>query len=339
MKRVLLVLSLFASALIVPLNCGGEREQVIVDGSSTVFPISREVSSRFQQQTDKPYFAPVSSHGTGGGFKKYVRGESDINDASRPITPSELEKARKNDIGIIELPIAYDGVSVVVNNENDWVDHLTMEELKKIWQPNSSVDTWSDLRSSFPDEPIKLFGPDTESGTFDFFTETVVGEAGKSRKDYSPNSDDNVLVQGVAGNKYALGYFGYAYYAANKDKLNIVSVKAGEDPVEPTKQTIAEGKYPLARPLFIYVRPDAAERDAVQAYVDFYLNNAPEAVQAAGYVPLPDELYKQVHQKFKQRVTGTMYGDDYPADATLPERLKMSLEQAGKDSSGNTGGE
>lgn len=339
MKRVLLVLSLFSCALIIPLNCGGERKQVIVDGSSTVFPISREVSSRFQQQTDKPYFAPVSSHGTGGGFKKYVRGESDINDASRPITPSELEKARKNNIGIIELPIAYDGLSVVVNEENDWLDHLTMQELKALWKPDSSISTWSDLRSSFPDEEIKLFGPDTESGTFDFFTETVVGEEGKSRKDYSPNSDDNVLVQGVAGNKYALGYFGYAYYVENKEKLKVVSVKAGDEPVEPTQQTIAEGTYPFARPLFIYVRPESAEREEVKAYVDFYLDVAPEAVKAAGYVPLPDKLYDLVRKKFEQRVIGTMYGDEYPKDASLPERLKLSLERASGNNGANSGNE
>jgi len=315
-----------ALLIALPFGCGdaSSRKVVNVDGSSTVYPISSEMARMFQKRVNKPYFVNVKYSGTGGGFQKYVRGETDLNDASRPIKPIEQKKAKKNKVGFMELPIAYDGVSVVVNPENDWVDHLTVQELKTLWKPDSKVDSWNDLRSSFPDKPIKLFGPGTDSGTFDYFTGTIVGTEGSSRTDYSANEDDNVLVRGVAQNKYALGYFGYAYYAENSKRLKIVPIKNESEPVKPTMETIANGTYkPLARPLFIYVRPEAADRPEVTSFVNFYLDNAPQAVKKAGYVPLPDDLYDLVKKKFEQRVTGTMFGKD--RDLPLKKRLKKSL--------------
>ncbi len=262
---------------------------VKIDGSSTVYPITEAVAEEFSKEYPDVNVT-VGISGTGGGFEKFVVGETDINDASRPIKDEEIQKAEENGIGYIEFKLAYDGITVVVNPDNDWCEDITVEELKKIWEPGSKVKKWSDVRAEWPDEEIKLFGPDTDSGTFDYFTEEIVGEEGVSRSDYTASADDNVLVQGVAGEKYALGYFGFAYYEENKDKLKAVKV----DGVEPTSDTIKNGEYtPLSRPIFIYVAKPSLEKEQVYEFVKFYLTKASEIVESVGYVPLEEDMYEK----------------------------------------------
>ena len=275
---------------------------VKVDGSSTVFPITEAVAEEFGMlKKHRKVRVTVGVSGTGGGFKKFLAGETDINDASRPIKQSEIDKARKNGIQYIELPVAYDGLSVVVNKKNTWVDYLTVAELHKVWKPGSSVKTWKDIRPNWPDEKIRLYGPGTASGTFDYFTEVINGKSQVSRSDFTKSEDDNVLVKGVAGDKGSLGYFGFAYYAANKDKLKVVAIRQGnKNPVAPTMTTINNGSYaPLSRPIFIYVNLQSAKRPEVREFIRFYLEHAKELVAEVGYVPLPDQDYQKYLDQFE----------------------------------------
>lgn len=238
------------AAAAAPADLGGSIE---VDGSSTVFPISEAVAEEFNK-VHQNVRVNVGVSGTGGGFKRFTVGETDISDASRPIKDSESEAAAANGVEYYELRVGTDGLSVMVSTQNDFVECLTVEELNKIWEPGSPVNNWSQVRSGFPDRPLRLYGPDTDSGTFDFFTEEINGEAQASRSDYTASADDNVLVQGIGGDRNALGYFGYAYYAENADKLKLVAVDNGAGCVTPTPDTILSGEYePLTRPLFIYV--------------------------------------------------------------------------------------
>ncbi len=295
------VTALCASLLI---GCGqsGEKKDahgegslsgtVKIDGSSTVYPISQAVGEEFMA-ANPGVKVTVSESGTGGGFEKWALGETDINNASRPIKDEEKEAAEKNGIEALEVLIGYDGVSVVVNKENDFVDELTFEELKKIWEPNSKVKTWKDVRPEWPNEPIKLYGPGTASGTFDYFTEEIVGEEGKSRTDYTASEDDNTLVQGIAGDKYALGYFGYSYYAENTDKIKVVKLKKDQEAVEPNEDTINDGSYPLSREIYLYVSNKALERPEVKAFIKFYLTEGRKLVAETGYVPLSDSQYEE----------------------------------------------
>ncbi|MBT3734696.1 MAG: PstS family phosphate ABC transporter substrate-binding protein, partial [Gammaproteobacteria bacterium] len=286
-----LVVSAVSIFTLAPASAERLRGTVSIDGSSTVFPISEAVAEEFLAVQPRVRVT-VGVSGTGGGFKKFLAGEIDINDASRPIKMKEVKQASASGIGFIELPIAYDGLSVVVNTKNDWVDHLTITELNKIWQSGSSVKRWSDVRDGWPEKEIKLYGPGTDSGTFDYFTETINGKSGASRPDYTANEDDNALVRGISGDEGSLGYFGYAYYAANKDKLRVVAIDGGKGPVAPTEITINNGTYaPLSRPVFIYVRPDALDRKEVRAFVDFYIESAPMLATEVGYIPLPDSVY------------------------------------------------
>jgi len=255
---------------------------VKIDGSSTVYPITQAMAEEFSYENPRVRVT-VGVSGTGGGFEKFTIGETDISDASRPIKDSEAAIAAENGIEFTKFVVAYDGITVVVNPENDWASNLTVDELRKIWEPNSTVKTWSDVRPEWPDEEIALYGPGSDSGTFDYFTEAIVGESGHSRADYTASEDDNVLVQGIAGNKYALGYFGYAYYIENKDLLNSVAV----DWVLPASMTIENGKYsPLARKIFIYVNNDVVKRLEVEAFLRFYFEKAQEIVPSTGYVAL-----------------------------------------------------
>ena len=286
------------------------RGTVSVDGSSTVFPISEAVAEEFSAVQPRVRVT-VGVSGTGGGFKKFLAGEIDINDASRPIKESELEIAQSSDQKFLELPVAFDGLSVVVNPGNTWVDHFSVAELRKIWQPGSSVKKWSDIRADWPEEPIRLYGPGTDSGTFDYFTETINGASGASRPDYTANEDDNALVRGISGDEYALGYFGFAYYAANKDKLKIVPIDGGNGPVAPSEMTINNGEYaPLSRPVFIYVRESALLRPEVRAFVDFYIDNAGLLASEVGYIALPDMAYERAKSRIAQSDTGTAYSDN-----------------------------
>ncbi len=286
-----------------------------VDGSSTVFPITEAVAEEFQKQYPG-IKVMVGISGTGGGFKRFGRGETDISDASRPIKPKEVELCKENNIDYIELPVAYDGLAVMVNPKNTWVDHLTVKELKKMWEPSAqgTVTKWSQIRDGFPDKEIRLFGPGTDSGTFDYFTEAICGKSAASRGDYTASEDDNVLVEGIASDPQALGYFGLAYYEQNKDKLKIVPIDDendanGKGAITPSSQSVMDSTYqPLARPIFIYVSTKAAEKEEVKKFVEFYLKNAPELVKEVGYIPLPDEAYQTALERFQKRITGSVFG-------------------------------
>lgn len=284
---------------------------ITIDGSSTVFPISEAVAEEFQKKYPGVRVT-VGISGTGGGFQKFCNKEIDISDASRPIKDSELQTCAQNGREFIELPVAFDGLAVVVNPQNDWVDHLTVEELNLIWKPESQgvITRWNQVRPEWPDAPLNLYGPGTDSGTFDYFTEAINGKAGASRGDYTASEDDNVLVQGVAGDRYALGYFGLAYAVENAGRVKIVPIvnpKTGQ-PVEPSLETVKTGQYqPLSRPLFIYVAADRTDRPEVQAFVEFYLQQAAALAQEVGYIPLPDEAYRLALARFQQRKTGSVF--------------------------------
>ena len=289
------------AAVLLLAACGeaGESRTIEIDGSSTVFPVSEAVAEEFgKMHPDVRVNVGVS--GTGGGFKRFTTGETDISDASRPIREGEATTAAENGIEYIQLKVGTDGLSVMVNPRNDFAACLTTAELKAIWEPGSTIDNWSQVRAGFPDRPLRLYGPDSDSGTFDYFTEEINGEAQASRSDYTASADDNVLVTGIGGDRNALGYFGYAYYAENADKLKLVAIDAGEGCVTPTASTIEDGSYqPLSRPMFIYVSKNSLERAEMKAFVEFYLENARALVQEVGYVPLPAESYEVSLAKVK----------------------------------------
>ena len=278
-----------------------------IDGSSTVYPITEAVAEEFQKA--QKVKVTVGESGTGGGFKKFCRGETDINNASRPILQKEIDACKEGGVQIIELPIAYDALTVVVNDKNDWVKSLTVEELKKIWEPKSGVKNWKQVNPAYPDKALALYGPGTASGTFDYFTEAINGKAKASRTDYTPSEDDNVLVQGVSTNNGGLAYFGLAYYEENKDKLRAVPIvaKAGTPGVLPSAETVMNGTYqPLSRPLFIYVNAtSAAFKPEVKAFINYYLENVPQLAKEVKYVPLPAEDYVAVKNHFKAMKPGT----------------------------------
>lgn len=275
-------------------NPGTQNTEIIeIDGSSTVYPITQAVAEEFQKVNHEIY-PIVGVSGTGGGFKRFTVGETDINDASRPIKDSEIQTSANNGIEYLEFEIALDGLAIVVNVDNTWTDYLTVEELQKIWKPDSSVESWNDIRSEWPDKPIRLYGPGTDSGTFDYFTQVIVGESGESRPDFTASEDDNVLIQGIAGDKNSLGYFGFAYYAENSEILKIVPIDSGSGPVTPSDQTINSGEYtPLSRPLFIYVNIASLERLEVANFLRFYMENAEQLVAEVGYTPMPISIYEQ----------------------------------------------
>jgi phosphate transport system substrate-binding protein len=270
---------------------GGEKK-VLVDGSSTVFPITEAMAEEFQKLSPDVHVT-VGVSGTGGGFKKFLAGEIDITNASRTIKKEESEKATASALKYIEVPVAYDGITIVVNKANDWVDHLTKEELKKLWNRDSKVRTWKDLRAHWPAREIRLYGPGTDSGTFDYFTEAINGEAKVSRADYTMSEDDNVLVKGVAGDKDSLGYFGYSYYEANKESVKIVPVDNGKGAITPNFETINTGTYaPLSRPVYIYVSEKSlAEKKHVADFLRFYLTEGPKLLTQIGFIPLPADIY------------------------------------------------
>jgi len=271
----------------------GLSGMVTIDGSSTVFPISEAMAEEFQI-ANPGVRVTVGISGTGGGFKKFCAGETDISDASRPIKPTEVEQCAANGIETIEIPVAWDGLTVVRNAANDWATCMTVDELARLWQPGSTVKRWNQIRPEWPDEPIVLYGPDTDSGTFDYFTEAIVGEEDASRDDYTASADDNVLVVGVEGDAGSLGYFGYAYYEESTDRLSSVAVDNGSGCVAPSRETIENGTYaPLSRPMFIYLKPESLAKPQVRAFVEFYLANSTSLVPEVGYVPLAPERYEE----------------------------------------------
>ncbi len=265
---------------------------IAIDGSSTVFPITEAIAEEFNG-TYPEVRIPIGVSGTGGGFKKFIAGETDISNASRPIKDEEAQAAAAAGIEYIEMTIAYDGLSLLVNPANDWVDSLTVEELKMMWAPDSTVKTWSDIRSEWPNEEIKFYAPGTDSGTFDYFTEEINGESGAIRPDFTASEDDNVLVQGIAGDKNAIGFFGYAYYEENQDKLKLVAIDNGSGPVTPDFDTIQDGSYsPLSRPILIYINKAALEKPEVVEFITFYNTVGEEIIPEVGYVALPSADYQ-----------------------------------------------
>jgi phosphate transport system substrate-binding protein len=281
---------------------------IAVDGSSTVFPITEAMSEEFQI-ANNAVKVTVGVSGTGGGFKKFCAGETDISNASRPIKEEEAAACTEKGIEFIELPIAFDALTVVTNLENDWAKCLTVEELKKMWEPaaKGKITNWSQIRSGFPSEPLVLYGPGTDSGTFDYFTDEINGEEGATRSDFQASEDDNTLVTGVEGGKGALGYFGFAYYEENAQKLNAVEIDAGDGCVPPSSETVLDGTYkPLARPIFIYVKKESMERPEVKAFVEFYLAKENEGlVGEVGYVNLPENMYSIAQERLSNQTTGS----------------------------------
>lgn len=299
MFRKIFALLLFGGLFISSCGSGGDSKQVKIDGSGTVYPISESVAEEFRN-VDPNIRVSVGSSGSGAGFKKFCRGETDISDASRSITSSEKKLCKENNIGYKELTVALDGISVVVNPKNDWISTITPKQLQKIWGPDSEVQKWSDLDPEWPDKEIHLYGPNTAHGTYDFFTEAIMGESGASRSDYNAVSDYNVAVQGISSDQYALGYFGLAYYEENQGQLKLLGVDAGDGPVDPSLETVKNGTYkPLSRSLYIYVSKSAANDPSVQSFVEFYLNNAGKLAKSVGYVPLPESEYQEQLSIFK----------------------------------------
>ncbi len=294
-----------ALAPLLAVACGGGKEEpteapaavekltgaIEIDGSSTVYPITEAVAEEFSK-VHPEVRVNVGVSGTGGGFKRFVVGETDISDASRPIRDAEAQSAADNGIEYVEIRVGTDGLSVVVNRENDFADCLSVSDLKRIWEPGSTVNVWNHVNMFFPGRPLNLYGPDTDSGTFDYFTEEIVGEAQASRADYTASADDNVLVQGISGDRNALGYFGYAYYQENANKLKAIAIDGGNGCVAPTPETIESGEYtPLARPMFIYVSKKSLERPEVLAFVEFYMEHGRALTREVGYIPLEASAY------------------------------------------------
>jgi phosphate transport system substrate-binding protein len=288
---------------------GNVSGQIAVEGSSTVLPITQAAAEAFSQENPDVRIS-VGGAGTGDGFEAFCAGETQISDASRPIDPEEeIPACEENGVEYVEIPVAYDGISVVVNPQNDFASDITTEELKTLWEPEAEgqITEWSQVRSEWPAQEITLYGPGTESGTFDYFTDEVVGEEGASRSDYQASEDDNVLVQGVSGDPNALGYFGFSYYETNQDTLKALAV----DGVDPTTESIRSGDYPLSRPLFIYVSTQALEENkAVGPFVDFYLENLNSIVEQARYVTLPESLAQEARKQWEDRTTGTVYTEE-----------------------------
>lgn len=283
---------------------------VKVDGSSTVFPITEAVAEEFQKDNHGTIRVTVGISGTGGGFKKFCRGETDVQDASRPISASEMEACRTNGIQYYELPVAFDALTIAVSPQATWIDAITVAELKQMWEPSAQgrVMKWNQVRSTWPDSPLKLFGAGSDSGTFDYFTEAVTGKAKASRGDYTASEDDNTLVQGISNDKQALGYIPYAYFEPNKMRLKAVAVDGGRGPVLPSRETVENGAYqPLSRPMFIYVSSKSAGRPDVKRFVEFYLSQAPTLVPQVKYVPLPAQAYDLALTHFRNGKLGTAF--------------------------------
>ncbi|MGZ8435523.1 MAG: PstS family phosphate ABC transporter substrate-binding protein [Candidatus Binatia bacterium] len=324
MKKAILALSVLALVGIAPRVAKAQIVQV--DGSSTVFPVTEAVAEEFQKSKKGKVKVTVGIAGTGGGFKKFCRGETDISNASRPILKSEIEDCKKSNVQFIELPVAYDALTVIVNPKNDWVKSINVPDLKKMWEPaaQGKVSSWNQVRSEWPNNPLKLFGPGADSGTFDYFTEAIVGKAKSSRGDFTASEDDNVLVQGVINDRNALGYFGFAYYIENQAKLRAVAIDGGKGPVGPSPKTVEDGTYqPLSRPIFIYVSKKSLDsKPEVKEFVDFYLKNAAKLVKDVKYVALPAGAYKIAAEHVTKGKIGTVFGGTAEVGVKIEDLMK-----------------
>jgi len=304
----------------------GEINNLSIDGSSTVFPISEAMAEEFMK-THPGVRVTIGISGSGGGFKKFCQGETDISNASRAIDMTERELCEKHGIEYIELPIALDGISVVINPENDFVKCLTLEELKRMWEPaaEGKIVNWNQIRSTFPNRPLRLFGPGTDSGTHDYFTAALVGQEQQSRGDYTASEDDNIIVQGVAADADGLGFFGYAYYQENQNKLKLVEIDSGQGCIAPGPETIANNSYqPFSRPEFIYIKKSEADRPDVKAFVEFHLN--PEyqyLISEVGYVPLPESVMTVVRNRYQQGKVGSVFKSGSTVDINLHDALNL----------------
>jgi phosphate transport system substrate-binding protein len=311
-------------------NTGRDAPVVRIDGSSTVFPIAEAVAEEYQTEKRGAVRVTVGLSGTGGGFKKLCRGDVDISNASRPILTEEMEMCRKSGISYYELPIAFDAITVVVNPSNEWVKSLTVADLKKMWEPEAQgkVARWNQVRPEWPDAPLMLFGPGADSGTFDYFTEAVVGKAKSSRGDFTASEDDNVLVQGVENNKNALGYFGFAYYVSHKDRMRAVPVaKEGGTPVLPSAAAVTDGTYqPLSRPLFIYVSSKAVDRPEVRQFVEFFMTEGAALASEVGFVPLPEQASKLALKHFNDGRMGSVFGGVPEVGVTIDALLNREAK-------------
>ncbi len=307
------------------------QQIVKVDGSSTVYPVTEAVAEEFQKAKKNAVKVTVGISGTGGGFKKFCRAETDVSNASRPILKKEMEDCKKAGVEYIELPVAFDALTVVINPQNDFVKQLTVAELKKMWEPSAQgkVKSWKEVNPAFPDVPLKLFGPGSDSGTFDYFTEAVNGKSKASRGDYTASEDDNVLVQGVARDKGAIGYFGFAYYIENQKKLKSVPIvaKDGAPAVAPSMEAVLKGTYqPLARPIFIYVNTKSLAKPEVKEFVDFYMTQGAKLAKEVKYVPLPDNAYKTNKEHLAKNKVGTVFGGEAEVGVTIEELLKREAK-------------
>ena len=286
---------------------------VKIDGSSTVYPITEAVAEEYQKLKKNSVKVTVGISGTGGGFKKFCRGEIDISNASRPILTKEMEDCRAAGIKYVELPVAFDALTVVTHPNNKFLTQITVEELKKIWEPaaQGKITRWNQVNPAWPDAPMKLFGAGSDSGTFDYFTEAIVGKAKSSRGDYTASEDDNVLVQGVSRDVNSMGYFGYAYYAENSKKIKSIPIieKAGKPAVAPSMESVINGSYqPLARPIFIYVNAKSIDKPEIKEFVEYYLKSSVKLIREVKYVPLTDGDYKHALENFTKKKTGTAFG-------------------------------
>ena len=314
-NRILLLAGILAAFAVAAVACGSDESApngssgdqgtdppvsqdltgtIQIDGSSTVFPVTQAVAEEFRADGNNGVQIVIGVSGTGGGMKRFTAGEIAITNASRKIKESEAQAAADNGIEFVELRVALDGLSVLVHPNNDFVSCLTTDELNEIWEPGSEIDNWNQVRDGFPDRPIRLYGPGTDSGTFDYFTDEINGEEGATRSDYTPSEDDNVLVQGISGDRNSLGYFGYAYYTENTDRLKLVGVDSGGGCVEPTEETINNGTYaPLSRPLFIYVNTAEMGKPEVKAFLRYFMTEGGALAEEVGYVSLPDSVYEE----------------------------------------------
>lgn len=307
-----------------------QAQTVRVDGSSTVFPITEAVAEEFQKSKRNAVKVTVGISGTGGGFRKFCRGETDVQNASRPITRREIDECAKAGVRFIEMPVAYDALSVVVNPRNTWLKEISIDELRRMWEPSAQgkVMRWNQVNPAWPDRPIKLFGAGTDSGTFDYFTEAVNGKSKASRGDFTASEDDNVLVQGISRDVDAIGFFGYAYYAENRDKLrSLPIVWKGGRAVQPTEQTVINGTYqPLSRPIFIYVNAASAQRPEVREFVQFYNQNASKLVKEVKYVPLPAVAYTYNTDALAKGRVGTKFGGENLVGVTIEQLMKIEAK-------------
>ena len=316
--------ALFAGGLLAAASA--HADIVKIDGSSTVYPISEAVAEEFQKMKRGAIKVTVGISGTGGGFKKFCRGETDISDASRPISAKEMKACAEAGIKYVELPVAFDALTVVIHPKNTWLSEIKVEELKKMWEPGAQakVTHWNQINPAWPNAPLKLFGPGADSGTFDYFTDAINGKEKASRGDFTASEDDNVLVQGVSRDVNAIGYFGLAYYVENKDKLKAVPIvnKGTTRGVSPSLETVMDGTYqPLARPIFIYVSDKALAKPEVREFIEFYIKHAPSLVKEVGYVPLSNEHYQQAARNFASKKLGTGFGGKSEVGVKVEELL------------------